>query len=370
MRRPVSLLVVAAALAALAGGSWWLHARVAAEPVAAATDSRPLPVRTAALERADHFVRAARYAGRIEPARATTLAFEQPGLVVEVRVDEGDRIAAGAVVARQDTALRDTERARLVAERAALDARIALARRTERRQSELEGRGFSATQRLDEARFDRARLEAERAAVEAAIARLDVELDKASLRAPFAGTIAARRLDEGATVASGTAVVELLETGRLEARIGLPPRAAAGLAIGATVQLEAAGRRLAAEVVAKRPDLAERTRTVTVRFALGDAAAAPPTGTLVTLVRREHVEASGFWVPTTALETAPKGLFRVPLAVPADAGWRRASASVALVFSRTERAFVRGPVPAGAELIVDGAHRLADGAALTPMRGE
>lgn len=365
MPRPLTLAVVALALAAIAAGSWWLHARVEAAPAAA--EPRALPVRTAPLDHADHFVREARYAGRIEPARATTLAFEQPGLVSTIRVDEGDRVAAGEVLARQDTRLRDAERARLVAERAALTARIELATRTERRQSALEGRGFSATQALDEARFTRAQLQAERAAVDAAIARLDVALDKAILRAPFAGTIAGRRLDDGATVASGTPVVELLETGRLEARIGLPPRAAAGIGVGDAVTLEADGRTLDATVAAKRPDLAERTRTLPVRFTLQDPAAAPPTGTLVTLARDQRVDARGFWVPTTVLERAPKGLFQVPLAVPTGQGWRRGAASVEVLFTSSERAFVRGPVPAGAELVLAGAHRVAAGAALTPI---
>jgi len=363
MPRLITFAVVVGALAALAAGSWWLHLRATAAPIA--ETERPMPARTVPIRLVDHFSREVRYAGRIEPARETTLAFEQAGLVVEILIDEGAQAAAGDVIARQDTRLRDAERARLLAERDALTAEIELAVRTERRQTALEGRGFSATQALDEARFRRLRLEAERVAVEAAIARLDVELDKAVLRAPFAGTVGARWLDEGATVTAGTPVLELLETGRLEARIGLPADAAAGLRPGDAAVLEAAGRRLSATVVAKRPDLAERTRTVPVRFALDPSKAAPPTGTLAAYTVEQRVDARGFWVPVAALETAPKGLFRVPIAVPDDDGWRRASASVEVEHSTTARAFVRGVVPADARLIVAGAHRVAEGAPLS-----
>lgn len=362
MARIVTPVVVLAAVAGLAAGTWWLHVRAAAPTSAAST---PLVVETRPVAPADRFVRTARHVGRIEPARAVTLAFEQSGLVTEVVVDEGDRVAAGAVVARQDTRIRAAERRRLTAQREALAARIALAERTEVRQSALEGRGFAATRALDEARFGRARLQAEAAAVDAAIARLDVELAKAVLRAPFAGTVGARHVDEGATVAMGTPVLDLDETDRLEARIGVPPAVAAALQVGEAATLLHGDRRLAATLVGKRADLDARTRTVRLRFALNAPSDAPPLGSLVELVVRDEVTAVGFWAPLAALETAPKGLFRLAVAVPEDGGWRRRSASVAVVHAEAERAFVRGPVPADARMVVAGAHRVPEDARVT-----
>ena len=354
-------VVLVAAFGVLGLGTWWLHARAALDPTmpAAVPEVASAPVR---LE--THFVREARYAGRIEAARATTLAFEQPGRIVEILVDEGDGVEIGETVAVLDVRVRLAERDRLLAERRSVEARIALAARTEERQSALEGRGFSATQALDEARFTRASLEADAVALDAAIARLDVELDKAVLRAPFAGTVGARHLDDGATVASGTAVLELYETGRLEARVGLPPALAQRLAIGDKAILEQGGRAFAATVTARRPDLDGSTRTTQILLAV-EADPAPALGALVTLRVDERVEARGFWVPTSALETGTKGLFRVPLALPSgDDGWERGFAGVVLLYTGVDRAFVDGPVPTGARLVTAGAHRVPVGAAV------
>ncbi len=359
MARPLTLVIMALSAVVLAAGTYWLHARAAVD---ALPPTEPLAVRTAPLVAADHFQRTARYAGRIEAARMTTLAFEQPGLVTEVVVEEGDEVRTGAVIARQDVRIREAERDRLEAEQAALAARIALAERTEQRQSALETRGFSATQALDEARFARASLEAEAAAVAAEIARLDVELDKAILRAPFAGAIGARSLDDGATVTAGTPVVELFETGRPEARVGVPPEVAAGLAVGAVIKLEHADRTLEARLVGKRADLDGRTRTVQLRLAV-DADPPPPLGTLVALALEERVALHGFRVPVTVLQAGAKGLFNVPIVLPqGDGDWRRGYVAVEVLHTTAETAFVQGSVPAGALLVVAGAHRVANGA--------
>ncbi len=362
----ISLLVVALAAGAVAGGTALLHLAAADVGEETASARTPLPqLVTRPLARVDSFERAARYAGRIEAARETTLAFEQAGEVVEVVVDEGASLPAGAVVARQDVRIREAERRRLVAEREALAAEIALAERTEQRQRTLEGRGYSATQAYDEARFGRSRLVAQATAVDAAIVRIDVEIEKAVLRAPFAGTIATRYVDEGTVAAGGQPIVDLVETGRLEARIGVPPEVARRLPPGAELAVAAGseGPVLEAQLLARRPDLEGRTRTVQLRLAI-DPGWAPPLGTLVTLELSEQVLSHGFWVPTRALESGPKGLLQIPLAIPDGDDWQRSAASVQVVHAETDRAFVDGPVPADAELVVAGAHRVPLGAAV------
>ena len=73
------------------------------------------------------------------------------------------------------------------------------------------------------------------------------------LRAPFGGTIASRTMDEGAVVAAGTNIVELLETAERQVRIGVSADAAATQKAGETYQFKAGGRMASGTIVAKRP---------------------------------------------------------------------------------------------------------------------
>ncbi|MEO1090541.1 MAG: efflux RND transporter periplasmic adaptor subunit [Pseudomonadota bacterium] len=367
MRRSLArLLVLATALGAATGGIAWLHARAATPETATAA---PLPVAVAPVVLTDHFVRTVRYTGRIEAARETTLAFEQGGLVIEMLVDEGDRVAAGAPLARQDSEIRTLERRRLAGERAATAAQIELARRTEDRQRALSGRGFSADQAHDEARFQRMALEAEAEALDAAIARLDAEIADAILAAPFAGTIGARHLDEGVVAAAGTPALDILETSRLQARIGVPAALAGAVAVGENHRVDVDGRAFTASLARKRVDLVGATRTVTLIFdvVVPDGVAPPALGELAALVRTEHEPEAGFWVPLAVLEEGAKGLWRVPIVVEDDSGWRRRAVAVEIVHAELERVFVRGAMPSDAHLLVAGAHRVPNGAAVEPL---
>jgi pyruvate/2-oxoglutarate dehydrogenase complex dihydrolipoamide acyltransferase (E2) component len=52
-------------------------------------------------------------------------------------------------------------------------------------------------------------------------------LEKSVLKAPFAGTVAARLMDEGTVIMAGQTVLRLVEDTHLEARVGVPPHVAA-----------------------------------------------------------------------------------------------------------------------------------------------
>ena len=121
-------------------------------------------------------------------------------------------------------------------------------------------------------------------------ASLDVDIAKSVLRAPFGGTIASRAMDEGAVVAAGANIVELLETAERQVRIGVSAEAAATLKAGQTYRFRAGGRDVPGTIIAKRPDLDPRTRTVSVLFAVKTDEALP-FGEIVELVLPRSVAA-------------------------------------------------------------------------------
>mgnify|MGYP005842048045 CR=1 FL=1 len=364
----VTLAVVAGAGALTAGGAALLASRAASAP----PPPLPAPVEVAltSVAREAGYVVSRRFVGQVAAARSGELGFELPGRIAEVLAEEGDRVAAGTVLARLDVRSLIADRAAAVAEREALRAQAELARLTTERRVALESRGHAAAQALDEARLQLAQVTASIAAAEARIAGIDVALAKSDLIAPFAAEIGARRLDPGATVAPGTPVLSLFADAAPELRVGLPAELAARLVPGATATAELAGRTVPARLVRLRPDLDPATRTREAVFALDlPEGAAPGFGTTAALTLEERVAEPGFWAPLAALREGVRGSWEVIVAAPGDEGPVARPEAVEVLHADGTRAFLRGALPDGAPVVAEGAHRVTPGQRLTPAEG-
>ncbi len=320
----------------------------------------PVTVATRVIELIDGYDVTESFAGRLEPARQVHAAFERDGLVVAVMFDEGDDVEAGAVIARLDTSLLGTRRLLLQAERRELLAQRDLARATLSRQGTLKKKGWSSHQKYDEARFQAARLEAGIERVDASIKAVEVELDKSRLRAPFAGTVGARLIDEGAVVSAGATVINLLETGNPEARIGVSVEAAGMLKVGRSYRLRANGDSLEGRLISKRPDLQTGTRTVTAQFRV-NARGAIPFGEVVELDIERRIEATGAWLPLAALSEGQKGLWTVFTVVERENRSVVGREAVEVLFADDDLVFVRGTFREGARIVLKGRNRIIPG---------
>lgn len=342
----------------MVAGTAALHMRANAEVPPAANP--PVSVHTTALALVDSYEITERFAGRLEPARQTQLSFERAGLVHQVLVEEGDKVAKGDVVAELDTAKLQAERQTLKAQIAELQARRALAAATLKRQQELNKKGWRSAQNYDEARFSLQEIDASLSRIDASIASLDVDIEKSVLRAPFSGTIAGRTTDEGAVVAAGANIVELLETAQRQVRIGVSAEAATALKTGETYRFSAGGRDMPGTVIAKRPDLDPRTRTVSILFAV-QADEALPFGEIVELVLPRSVSEQGTWLPLSALTEGRKGLWSVLTVVSKDGDTVVEREAAEILHIDGDRAFVRGTFADGANLLLDGTNRVTPG---------
>lgn len=358
--RLVSTLVVSGIfLAAGAGGIAVLQQRAAAE--LSARPTLPVAVATMTAAMVPGYQRVSRYVGRLEPARQTAIAFERSGLVMQVMVDEGDSVRAGDVIARMDTVQLANTRKQLEAQRRALEAQVQLAKATLGRQSRLRTKGWSPDQRFDEAQSSVAALTANIDRVSAQIAGIDIDLGKSELKAPFSGTIARRAIDEGAVVMSGAPVLNLLESSRQQARIGLPPALARTLTAGQTYTLGLGADRREARLIAKRPDLENGTRTVTTLFELTENQQAMPFGDLVTLELKTTISERGAWLPLAALKEGHRGLWSILVVdTEQDTPVVRPEA-VELLYANADQAFVRGTFKDGAHVIRNGTGRIVAG---------
>ncbi len=323
-----------------------------------------LPVETIRVSEADHYTVGSRHVGRVVARRQSDLGFTRSDRLVEVLVDEGARVEAGAVLARLDTSRLEAQRTEWRAQSREVKARLELARLTLERRKELAGKDSISAQRYDEARFEAMALEARLASITAGLERVEIDIAQSSLEAPFAGAITQRLADEGAILAAGAPVVTLIESDAMEVRVGVPPALATRLAVGQRHGVEIDGAVIEAVIGAIREDVSPETRTVTVVLPLDSSAPhAARHGALARLRIEERREERGFWLPIDALTESRRGLWGAFVLAPADVAdeFVLARQELMMVHVESDRAFVRGTLVDGDEVVTSGLQRVTPG---------
>ena len=284
----------------------------------------------------------------MQSRRRGTLSLDRSGRVATVLVDEGDRVAAGAILLQLDTRELVTRRESLafdLAQQQAVVAGVAAdlptAEATLERQERLVANGHATQQTIDEARSRVAVLKAEQlsaqaaaSAVEARLRGVEVELETSVLKAPYAGTVIERLVDEGVAINSGTPLLTLVEDGIKRVRAGLPPEVAAPLSPGMLAPVEVGATTTMARLRALVPALDAATRTIPAVFEIDDPDRRLPDGALARLSLERTVPARGAWLPDSALLGGPRGLWTVYVLVPRK-GARTASPGSSAVRCRS-----------------------------------
>ena len=161
-------------------------------------------------------------AGDVRARTESTHAFQTGGRVLERRVDVGDRVQRGQVLARIDPVdLRPLVNARR-AEQAAARSQLQLAQTDLERAEKLHARKFVSSANVDRAR----------AAVDVARAKLDAasaQLRKASnaygyhdLASDVSGVVTAVQVEPGQVVAAGQPVLRVAREGDVEVAVAIP----------------------------------------------------------------------------------------------------------------------------------------------------
>lgn len=175
------------------------------------------------------------------------------GEVVEILVEEGQRVKAGDILARLDDS-----RLRFVRDQ----ARAELNRITQeyRRNVQLHERGL-----VSEGAFENLRYDME--ALDAAYKLAELELDYANVRAPIDGLIAEKIARIGNTVSAGEVVAKISDSASLLAYLHVPQRDLSRFAAGqkAELSLDALpGETRQAEILRINPRVDSETGTVKV----------------------------------------------------------------------------------------------------------
>ncbi len=382
-----------------------------------------LTVSTQELRKLAPATREVEYTGVVSSTRTSRLSNRSLALVEKIHVDLGDKVSKGQVLveleheqlkARRAHAEAELARGRAILEElvrgprsqeieqarakvteltALLALRQATLARSERlRQSlsisqqeyEESKAAFDAGQaQLDGAKHALSLLEegsrveqiaAQEAVVQsltAALALIDVQIRESFILAPYDGVVQKRFADEGTVVAPGEVILEIIEAPNLEISVGLP----SGITMGniSEAHLRIDGNLVPVQPLRISPQIDLRTRTREVLFGLSGASPQPLIpGQAVTIVLQTQANTVGWWIPTSALVVAERGLWSVFIAVPTDDQEMAIveRVQVELLGTLNDWSQIQGPLTGDEKIIVDGLHRLAPGQKVRLLRAK
>ncbi len=220
-------------------------------------------------------------AGRLVSLRAGDIAARIAGPVEGIRVEVGDRVSKGKVLIVLDNETLQAEvnmsqselseaQAELETWRAEKDVAITELRRQEGLRKSVafsQAKFEDAQKKLGVADARVARAQANVAIKRTSLQRKQIDLEYATIRAPYAGVVVRRYTEVGAYVDKGDKIVKVIGDRALEVEADVPGSRLSGLPIGRNVNFSLDdGTKHSAKVRAILPSENPLTRTRTVRF--------------------------------------------------------------------------------------------------------
>ena len=219
--------------------------------------------------------------GRLVARQSGVVAARTRGPVAELRVEVGDRVQEGQVLAvlvidrpRIERQLRAAEVAEEVAAVKTANAQIELLSQEMKRLEGLRRSAAFSQARYEDKRQEVVKAQSAAAEAEAALASAranfrmaEIELRDTKILAPYAGVVAVRHTEVGSYLNVGNSVITLVDNRNLEIEADVPSERIGGLEPGAEVTCRMNGSySVPAMVRALLPEENPLTRTRTVRF--------------------------------------------------------------------------------------------------------
>jgi RND family efflux transporter MFP subunit len=189
--------------------------------------------------------------------------------VTDLTADVGSRVGAGQVLIRLGTADIAANQAKAEAGVMVAAAALAEAEKHAKRMDALLAQDVVPQVQRDQAYLQLTQAESQVAMANASLQEVETAGSYASIRAPFAGEVVGRYIDEGDVAAPGMPLLVVEEAGPREGRLAVPVHAAAGLEVGSTIKVTTLGGRTSeapVRLVAAGAD--PMSRTVEVRVTL------------------------------------------------------------------------------------------------------
>lgn len=240
-----------------------------AYPVAAQETGGPAPavVQTANVTRGT-ITPQTQFVGSIKYPEVAEVAAEVSGKVQEVRFEQGERVEQGAVLVSLNADLLRKELRAAEAAHARARAHLDRTRKDLGRIRNLYQQESVAEKLYDDNRFTVLESEQQVAALKAQLERVQVELAKKQVEAPFAGVILERLADRGEWVTPGKGIALLARDDVVDALVHVPEKVMSYCRVGVEAPVTIASSRTLGIIVAIIPEGDVPTRSFPVKVRL------------------------------------------------------------------------------------------------------
>jgi membrane fusion protein, multidrug efflux system len=242
--------------------------------------------------------------GELSAERSASVRSEVSGSVIQVYVEPGQRVSAGAPLARIDATTAAAAELSARTGVTATEASAAQAKKELDRSERLNAAGAIADRDLENARLAYSTAQAQLANVKSAYAAANKQLRSATVRAPFAGIVAGDVVSAGDVVAPGTALFTVVDPRSMRLQAGVPAAQIGAIRVGLPVAFTVSGygdRKFTGTVTRVSPVADPTTRQVQILASIPNSA-----GTLVGgLFAEGRVNAesrSALVLPSTAID--------------------------------------------------------------------
>jgi len=281
---------------------------------------------------------------KVVPKRQSILAFEVPGKVKNIKVDIGDRVNKGQLLA-------EIEDAEALARLNEAQANFLMAKNTFKRSQVLDEASYVSEQRLENEEF---RAQIAKAQYEIAATKFQ----QTKILAPYDGIIQSRHLDEGSIVNPSVPVLEILDSKNVEAKVSLPKSIISEMRLDQKYSFLIDDKTSDARLMRLAPMSSKGSNNRLGIFAFDEFFSPGATARLVLTVKESK---PGAWVPLNALSQAEQGLWNV-FTLSDDSTTQKDY--VELIHIEKAMAYVSGTLKTGDRVIVGGASKVAEGQAV------
>ncbi|MPZ58026.1 MAG: efflux RND transporter periplasmic adaptor subunit [Rhizobiales bacterium] len=327
-----------------------------AETAPAPEAERPVQVQRVAFETEDT---AHDFVGVVRARYETDLGFRVAGKIVARRVNVGDRVRAGDLVAQLDPEDLRLQAESAEAEFAAATTNLTQAAADHERYTTLRARGFASIAEFDRKTAAKGEAEGRLARARRALELARNQLGYADLKAGADGVITAALAEPGQVVAVGQPVLRLAHRGEKEAVVALPETwLGQAREAKATVSLWSAnGRRFAARLRELSPQADPATRTYAARFTIAEADNSVALGMTATVTLARGADTPVARLPLSAVLNRGKG----PSVYVVNDSGELALRPVTIASFNEDAALVTGGIGSGDKVVTLGVQKLEAG---------
>tara|TARA_R110002020_G_scaffold85914_1_gene211609 strand:- start:37483 stop:38547 length:1065 start_codon:yes stop_codon:yes gene_type:complete len=227
--------------------------------------------------------------GSLEANEQIEIRSEVSGIVESINFDEGRKVNRGQVLLR----VNDLE---LKAQLAKVQTAQKLASENERRAKLL-----LEKQAISQEEYDIAEADLQSASAESQL--IAAQLDKATVRAPFSGSIGLRYISQGTYVTPATLIAKLVNTNQLKITFSIPEKYASQIQVNDTLSFTTSNsnKTHSATIYAIEPEVEVATRTLKLRAIADNAEGDLYPGTFANVLMPLAKVNDALLVPTESL---------------------------------------------------------------------